>query len=447
MITGDSKALQHFLSGRIWPLEQLPFEQKMIEQVQRQGYLELFSAVEWLNNKPQCQRCFCPSSDAYIRYHCAKCDKICVYCRHCLNMGRLSSCDWLVRWIGPAVDAVVEPRFAWDGQFTEAQARVSRELIDSVKKRQSRLIHAVCGAGKTEILFAAIYEALTQNLRVCVATPRTDVVLELAPRFQQVFPNIDVQALYGGAEQKLSYSSFIVATTHQLLRFEDAFDVMFVDEADAFPYTFDATLQQAVQKARKKLGVTILVTATPDTAMKLQYEKEAAYSFIPRRFHGYDLPVPRFESLWFYDKQLRMGRMPKKLARWLMGCEERGQPYLIFFSTIDLMEHAAALFSVPAVHAEDKERKEKVLALRSGEVAGLLTTTILERGITIPRVQVAVIGAESAIFTASALIQISGRVGRAQHEPTGDIVFFHHGVTRDMDVARREIKRLNAVVM
>ena len=86
------------------------------------------------------------------------------------------------------------------------------------------------------------------------------------------------------------------------------------------------------------------------------------------------------------------------------------------------------------------------MALRNGEVAGLLTTTILERGITIPRVQVAVIGAESAIFTASALIQISGRVGRAQHEPTGDIVFFHHGVTRDMDAARREILRLNAEV-
>ena len=447
LITGDNKALQHFLSGRIWPLAQLPFDERLIQQAAQHHLIERFPALTVTGRKPQCQRCFCPALDAYIRYDCAKCDKICVYCRHCLTMGRLASCDELVRWIGPAVDEVATPKFVWHGQFTEAQARVSRELIDSVHKRQSRLIHAVCGAGKTEILFPAIYEALSLNLRVCVATPRTDVVLELAPRFQRVFPNSDVHALYGGAEQKLSYSPFIVATTHQLLRFEEAFDVIFVDEADAFPYTFNQTLQQAVQKARKKCGVTILVTATPETAIKAQYEKADAYSFIPRRFHGYDLPVPRFESLWFYDKQLRMGRIPKKLSQWVASCEQQQLPYLLFFPTIELLKQASPLFTVPAVYAEDPARQENVLALRNGEVAGLLTTTILERGITIPRVQVAVIGAEATIFTASALIQISGRAGRAQQEPTGDVVFFHHGVTRDMDEARREIKRLNAVVM
>ncbi|MFB8735903.1 helicase-related protein [Bacillus sp. SL00103] len=42
----------------------------------------------------------------------------------------------------------------------------------------------------------------------------------------------------------------------------------------------------------------------------------------------------------------------------------------------------------------------------------LVTTTILERGVTIPNVQVGVLGAESTIFTESALVQISGRAGR-----------------------------------
>ena len=36
-----------------------------------------------------------------------------------------------------------------------------------------------------------------------------------------------------------------------------------------------------------------------------------------------------------------------------------------------------------AVYSEDPERKEKVTQLRNGEVPGLLTTTILERGVTI----------------------------------------------------------------
>lgn len=70
---------------------------------------------------------------------------------------------------------------------------------------------------------------------------------------------------------------------------------------------------------------------------------------------------------------------------------------------------------------------------------GLLTTTILERGITISNVQVAVIGAESPVFTASALIQIAGRVGRNIQFPDGDVLYFHHGITTEMDEARAKI--------
>jgi len=83
------------------------------------------------------------------------------------------------------------------------------------------------------------------------------------------------------------------------------------------------------------------------------------------------------------------------------------------------------------------------MKLRNQQIPGLLTTTILERGITIKNVQVAVVGAESRIFTSSALIQISGRVGRKADFPKGDIVFFHHGITAEMDEARNEILRLN----
>ena len=112
------------------------------------------------------------------------------------------------------------------------------------------------------------------------------------------------------------------------------------------------------------------------------------------------------------------------------------------------MKVAASLFqaldaSITTVHAEDPDRKEKVLKLRNEEVRGLLTTTILERGITIKNVQVAVVGAESAIFNSSALIQIAGRVGRHVEFANGDIVFFHHGITVEMDDARTKILAFN----
>ncbi|MBU5224822.1 DNA/RNA helicase, partial [Vibrio cholerae] len=64
---------------------------------------------------------------------------------------------------------------------------------------------------------------------------------------------------------------------------------------------------------------------------------------------------------------------------------------------------------VEAVHAEDPDRKEKVQKMRNKEVDLLVTTTILERGVTFPNVDVAVLGAENRIFTESALVQIAGR--------------------------------------
>ena len=124
------------------------------------------------------------------------------------------------------------------------------------------------------------------------------------------------------------------------------------------------------------------------------------------------------------------------------------EPFLIFFHHIGLMEEAEPLFHqldarIHAVHASHPDRKEHVQALRNKELPGLLTTTILERGITIPKVQVAVVGAEQLIFNKGALIQIGGRVGRSAEHPTGDFVLFHHGITYAMDDAKNEIIRLN----
>ncbi len=98
---------------------------------------------------------------------------------------------------------------------------------------------------------------------------------------------------------------------------------------------------------------------------------------------------------------------------------------------------------IEGVHAEDPKRAEKVQAFRDGRIPLLVTTTILERGVTVPNIDVAVLGAEDRIFTESALVQIAGRVGRSAQFPNGDIRFFHYGKTREMVAAKRQIERMN----
>jgi competence protein ComFA len=98
---------------------------------------------------------------------------------------------------------------------------------------------------------------------------------------------------------------------------------------------------------------------------------------------------------------------------------------------------------IDSVHAEDPERKAKVEKMRSKEKQILLTTTILERGVTFPNIDVAVIGAEDPIFTEAALVQIAGRVGRSVDYPTGTITFFHYGKTSAMLKSVSHITSMN----
>ncbi|WP_346764027.1 DEAD/DEAH box helicase family protein [Psychrobacillus sp. BL-248-WT-3] len=339
-------------------------------------------------------------------------------------------------WVKEPAKGTTKDVFNWNGQLTPLQQKASEELLRSVQNNQSHLLHAVCGAGKTELLFPSIYASLQAGKRVCVAAPRTDVILELFPRFQKVFPKTIIHALYGGAPDQEGFATLVLATTHQLYRFEHAFDVVFVDEADAFPYYADKTLQQAVIKAGKPEAAIHYVTATPTDSLQTTNQ-----SILSMRYHGYPLPVPRFDSLFGYTKQLKKGKVPKKLQQWIDDNIQNNIPFLVFLPTIEMLEQFPG--DLPRVHAEHPERKERVMQLREKKVPGLLTTTILERGITIENVHVAVVGAEQAIFTASALIQISGRVGRSSSHPDGDIVFFHHGVSHAMDEAKDEIERWN----
>ena len=262
------------------------------------------------------------------------------------------------------------------------------------------------------MLFEGIYEALTHNKRVCIAAPRTDVILELSPRLKKVFPQTSITTLYGGSPERNSYGQLVLSTTHQLYRFKQAFDVMIIDEVDAFPYSYDRSLQLAVEKAKTTEASTIYLTATPDKQTQYQCKKgKRTFIRIPARYHQKPTPLPRFLWCGNWKKALEKGKIPLALKKWTIHHLNQSKQALIFFPTVETMEKALPLFQemnvhIDSVHAEDPFRKEKVMRMRNNEIPILLTTTILERGVTIPNIDAAVLGAEEKIFTESALVQI-----------------------------------------
>ncbi|MDK6788179.1 helicase-related protein, partial [Actinotignum timonense] len=73
---------------------------------------------------------------------------------------------------------------------------------------------------------------------------------------------------------------------------------------------------------------------------------------------------------------------------------------------------------VDFVASTTENRLEIVEKFRQKEITILVTTTILERGVTFPCVDVFVVEANHRLFSRSALVQIAGRVGLSMERPT-----------------------------
>lgn len=365
-------------------------------------------------------------------------------------MGRISECTPLLCWSGPTPDHLLPAKImAWQGTLSQGQMVASDHVVEAIQQNQEHLVWAVCGAGKTEVLFAGIEAALAAKKRICLATPRTDVVLELTPRLKSAFPDIPIASLYGGSEDRHHYAPLTVATTHQLLRFYHAFDAIILDEVDAFPYTVEESLQHAAIQARKPMSSMIYLTATPNEKWQRECRTgKRAYTTIPARFHRQPLPIPEFIWCGHWQKQLQKNRLPANVIRWVNTRIQANKQALVFFPHISLMEKALTILhqlhpNLEAVHAEDPDRKNKVQRMRTKEIPILLTTTILERGVTFPNIDVAVVGAEDRIFSESALVQIAGRAGRSKDYPDGVVTFFHYGKTEEMIKAKKQIVSMN----
>lgn len=397
-----------------------------------------------------CKRC---QSEMTVVSACeCICQEDCAYCRNCFQMGKVRKCSTFYSLM-EANDFTVhaENLLAWQGKLSTQQQQASDTIIETIEKKETRLLWAVAGAGKTEMLFQGIEKSLKQNERVCIASPRVDVCLELAPRLQEAFPTIPLAVLYGEMEKDYEYTQLTIATTHQLYRFKEAFDLLIIDEIDAFPFEMDQSLQFAANKARKKKSALIYLSATPNRKMQKEVKQgKLKATILPARYHGYALPVPK--TKWCANWQVTL---LKKFRQTSFGKEfhkriQSQKRFLVFAPNIEWMaafeQTLRKLYpniAFESVSSQDPRRKEKVLEMRTAKVQFLITTTILERGVTFPNIDVLVIGAEDRTYTESALVQIAGRCGRSFNYPTGEVIFFHDGKTLALKRAIQQIKKMN----
>ena len=215
----------------------------------------------------------------------------------------------------------------------------------------------------------------------------------------------------------------------------------YADEPDAFPFKGNEVLFGIALTACR--GRKIYLTATPDARLMAQVKKHQLVELkLNQRPHGKPLPVPSIKWGGFFLLSIY-------LFRWLQTHE--AYPRMIFVPTIALakrMQKWLCLFYPCEICTSKVENKDEVIARFRNQKNGIIiTTTILERGVTIPNVEICVFQAQHAVFDEASLIQIAGRAGRTMEYPRGEVLFLAKNQSDAMDACVKKIKEANQDAM
>ncbi|OPZ35963.1 MAG: excinuclease ABC subunit B [Tenericutes bacterium ADurb.BinA155] len=324
--------------------------------------------------------------------------------------------------------------------LSKEQEKLSAKIIQNYKNGDDTLVYAVCGSGKTEISYGIIAYAMSRGLHVGFALPRRDVCIELFFRLKSAFPHNRIVAVYGQHTSTLE-ADCIILTTHQLYRYPNYFDLLVMDEIDAFPFKGNEVLIALFKRSLR--GHCVMMSATPSQQIKAEFHKPHHQILeLHTRFHKHPIPVPK--------NVIRLGFLKYFfLIQKLKEYQKKGKPCFIFVPTIALAESVFSVLSLFVPHgnyvsSQREHRAEIIQAFREKKYAYLVTTAVLERGVTIRDIQVIIYEADHKIYDSAALIQISGRAGRKSDAPDGEVVFLANQVTRSMEKAIREIRFCNS---
>ncbi len=425
----------------------LPYRAKQFVQINKElttssasGILQrLLSPWDWhygdkiypgiVGLKWRCIRCGSYNVDTEECPDCHK--KNCLVCRDCYNLGPVRLCH-LYKWREPGFnnERTIEPKIPFT--LTNSQKKAVSEIEELIKKGQKKiLLHAACGAGKTEVAAMIMANTLSLGGQVLYAVPRRDVAIEVGERLRNYFPEVRSVILCGGSSEKYHGEQLVAATTHQVLKFKHTFDLTVLDEGDAFPYRGNILLNKALEKANR--GIILYLTATPTKSMKKTFSSSEVV-FLASRHHKHSLPVPIF-----YRKGLET------------AIKEIEPPLLLFVpfkkdvaNTVKWLKNHRPSWQIAGVSSETEERTELVQGIKNGSIQALIATSVLERGITVNGVSVIVFKADcNSIYTKEVLVQIAGRAGRTTENPEGVVLFVAKKINKDMREAKTEIITLN----
>ncbi|MBB4859935.1 transcription-repair coupling factor (superfamily II helicase) [Novosphingobium chloroacetimidivorans] len=311
--------------------------------------------------------------------------------------------------------------FPW--QETDDQERAIDDVLGdlSAGKPMDRLVCGDVGFGKTEVALRAAFVAAMSGYQVAVVAPTTLLARQHFSGFSERFSGFPLQVgrlsrLVGDKEMKATREGLangtvdIVVGTHALLSKSVTFKrlgLVIVDEEQRFGVTHKEKLKQLRTDVHM---LTLTATPIPRTLqMAMSGLRELSTIQTP--------PVDRLAVRTYVMEWDEMVMREALLREHHRG----GQSFIVVPRISDMAEIeewlAKAVPEIKAISAHGQmsagEVEERMSAFYEGKYEVLLSTTIVESGIDIPRANTIIIHRADR-FGLAQLYQLRGRVGRSK---------------------------------
>ena len=345
----------------------------------------------------------------------------------------------------------------WQKQFEESfpydETPDQLRSIDEIKRDMEsgrvmdRLLCGDVGYGKTEVALRAAFKAVMNGKQVAVLVPTTVLAYQHYNTMRERFADFDVKCemlsrFRSPAEQDAIVSKIrrkeldVVVGTHRILskdiKFADL-GLLIVDEEQRFGVTHKERIKQL------KSSIDVLtMTATP----------------IPRTLHmsmsgirdisTIETPPEERQPVQTYVIEYHEGVIRDAILKEL---SRGGQVYFLYNRVESMPVFSRQLQDlVPEAricvgHGQmaDNELENVMVSFYHGEYDILLSTTIIENGLDIPKVNTLIVY-DADKFGLSQLYQLRGRVGRSNR-----LAYAYFTYRRDKVLSEIAEKRLTAI--
>jgi transcription-repair coupling factor (superfamily II helicase) len=338
---------------------------------------------------------------------------------------------------------------AFPFELTEDQQRAVREVKDDLEqeKPMDRLLVGDVGFGKTEVAVRAAFKAIMDGKQVALLAPTTVLAAQhfetIRERFAPFPAKVEMISRFRTADDTRAALRALAAGevdlvvgTHRLLSKDVAFKnlgLVVVDEEQRFGVAAKERLKQM------SIGIDVLsMTATP-IPRTLQMSLAGV-----RDLSVIETPPPGRSAIQTYLVPFRKNVVAQAIRQEL---RRQGQVFFVHnrVETIPALVRALRELvpeaRVVVAHGQMQERElEKVMLHFTHDGADVLvTTTLIENGLDIPRANTIIVNRADRLGLAQ-LYQLRGRVGRsAQHAYA---FFLIPGRQTLSETARRRLKAL-----